>query len=326
MFNGCVFWFGRSISALDRVQLTKLIKRSGGKISVFHSSATHCLASIWELNFSSNSPLLHFSFVEECIEQECLLPISSYLLSPTSSISPDTQVNPTSDTFDMNLLFDEWDDPVPKSSQIGNDKLTDEEKKLHEKSQAKRDAILQLQEQKKEKKQQIRQQRLENARQSQQAARIRKEQNPRKLSKDKQSNSIVEPNRSFVQVLLTFPPPKIQAEGRKLFVGKIKFGDLASKRNSTYLNERRQQLLIDVFKSFGVIEEVIPFWEKQHCFIVYQSTADAEKAVCTLSVYENRVKALKTVCGNQKHLPECCPKPNFYVRWPNGVNKSRTLF
>jgi hypothetical protein len=111
--------------------------------------------------------------------------------------------------------------------------------------------------------------------------------------------------------------------GREVFVGNIEFDDLKNlnvKAKVLYnLIEKRRELLMDIFKSFGQVTFVRPYWNKQYLFVIFQEPAGAERCIATLKEYENRLKLIKQMrktLKTQSLSPLAAPKPSFYVRWP----------
>jgi hypothetical protein len=50
----------------------------------------------------------------------------------------------------------------------------------------------------------------------------------------------------------------------------------------------RTDALLEVFKRFGTVDKVLPFWEKKHAFVLFTSEASASAAYNDLKNYEKR--------------------------------------
>jgi len=94
-----------------------------------------------------------------------------------------------------------------------------------------------------------------------------------------------------------------------MFLGGVKFDDLAKlPRKLDLIAENRIKLarinhIFKICEQFGVIEKKKDFiLEKNHCFIVYQQKESLDKAIETLSKYDERLritKELKTTLEQQ---------------------------
>jgi len=121
---------------------------------------------------------------------------------------------------------------------------------------------------------------------------------------------------------------------RKLFVGGLSCEDIKhactqingrlDKERYTELQNARSQNLIEIFRKYGEIVKVKEFWENKHCFITFANIASAEKAIDTLSDYEERkivcISMKEEIVRSKKEVLTAV-KPNFYIRW----NKNRSM-
>jgi len=120
------------------------------------------------------------------------------------------------------------------------------------------------------------------------------------------------------------PPPTFDEQ--KLFVGGLTWDDIQKKYKVTDPAKRKEIIAVrlkhlwTLFESFGTVLEKKDFVaSKQHCFIIYEDTASLEKALSTLSSFEERKRLTleirqKIVAAIGKDAAVYAPSSHFYVR------------
>lgn len=110
--------------------------------------------------------------------------------------------------------------------------------------------------------------------------------------------------------------------GRKLYVGKIGFGDLEERIKlnppllKLYINIRKRRVE-QMFESFGSVESFRWIDSKCTLFVVFDDADAAERALCTLKQYEERKERVANIAKTLKEerIPRyVAPRSCFYVR------------
>jgi hypothetical protein len=112
-------------------------------------------------------------------------------------------------------------------------------------------------------------------------------------------------------------------EGKKLFVGGIKFEDcdaLLSNNNET-LEALRHQKFSQIFYLFGAVNRVQGHWSSGYCFVVFSTQKAAKLAFKCLALAPVRRKVVQNLRDGVGPTG-ILPLPSFYVRWANNPSSS----
>jgi len=74
---------------------------------------------------------------------------------------------------------------------------------------------------------------------------------------------------------------KQDRDSKKIFISGINFSDLENKQDKvSALNktEERKKWMQRLLESFGPIQQLLTFWDKQYLFVIYKHQKDALKA------------------------------------------------
>jgi len=143
--------------------------------------------------------------------------------------------------------------------------------------------------------------------------------------------------RELAGIVITTTPKPPADDDRKLFVGGLNFKDLENKDKYPTLSPAasleakydRIKHYFALFEQFGPVAKKKDYiLTKRHCFIIYETKESCDKALATLSNFEERQRICrefkeKILQTSGKQAKAQVPTPHFYVRSVNVLKKKR---